>query len=196
MLNYLWGFLIILGTVYGVITGNIEEISLTTINSAKEAITLCVTMLGVMGLWMGIMEVARKSGLITSMTRMIKPLTKLLFPDLPEGHIVNEYIASNFMANFLGLGWAATPLGLKAMGELRKFNKGSDAASCDMCTFLIINISSLQLIPINIIAYRSQYGSANPGSIIGAAIVATFTSTIAGVVFSVVMRKINEGNKG
>lgn len=192
MLNYLWGFMLIIGIIYGVLTGNIKDVSVETISSAKEAINLCITMLGVMGLWMGIMEIASKTGLITSFSKLIRPIIKILFPDIPEGHIANEYIASNFIANFLGLGWAATPLGLKAMKELKELNNSSEIASCDMCTFLIINISSLQLIPINIIAYRSQYGSVNPGRIIGVAIIATLVSTLAGVIYAVSRRKMEK----
>lgn len=189
MLNYLWGCMIIIGIVVSVFTGKIPEVSTATINSAKEAITLCITMLGIMALWTGIMQVAKSSGIIAALTKVIRPFIRLLFPDIPRDHIVNEYIASNMIANILGLGWAATPMGLKAMDELRKLNKDSSIASCDMCTFLIINISSLQLIPVNIIAYRSQYGSVNPTEILGPAIVATFISTLVGIIFSIIARR-------
>ncbi len=192
MLNYLWAFMIIIGTAIGVVTGNIELLSNTIISSAKEAVTLCISMLGVMSLWMGIMQVAKASGIINSLTRLLRPVIRILFPDIPKDHIANEYIASNIIANFLGLGWAATPMGLKAMGELRQLNKGSEIASCDMCTFLIINISSLQLIPVNVIAFRSEYGSLNPAEILGAGLVATTFSTIAGILFSIIARKISK----
>src|SRR5699024_5009638 len=105
-------------------------------------------------------------------------------------HVVNEYIASNIIANILGLGWAATPMGLKAMEELRQLNKNRETASCDMCTFLIVNISSLQLIPVNVIAYRSEFGSINPAEILGAGLVATAISTVAGILFSIVARRL------
>jgi spore maturation protein A len=147
-------------------------------------------MLGVMGLWMGLMEIATKCGLINRLTRLLNPIIKLLFPTIPEDNKAREYITSNFVANILGLGWAATPVGLKAMKELRKLNNDSEVASIDMCTFLIINISSLQLIPINIITYRSQYGSVDPSWIIGYAIVATGVSTLAGILFSIIGRYI------
>ncbi|WP_167957234.1 nucleoside recognition protein [Anaerosporobacter faecicola] len=189
MLNYIWGFLIIVGIVVGVCTGNIANVSDAALNSTKEAVTLCITMLGIMALWTGIMQVARATGIIASLTRGIRPVIRLLFPDLPKEHIVNEYIASNMIANILGLGWAATPMGLMAMKELATLNDNKERASCDMCTFLIINISSLQLIPVNIIAYRSQYGSVKPTEILGVAIVATLFSTIVGVIFSIVARK-------
>jgi spore maturation protein A len=183
--------MIVIGIIVGVLNGKIDQVSITTINSAKEAITLCITMLGVMSLWTGIMQVARASGIMEALTKLLNPVLNLLFPDIPKNHIAREYIASNMIANILGLGWAATPMGLKAMGELKKLSKNGDVASCDMCTFLIINISSLQLIPVNIIAYRSQYGSISPTEILGAALVATTTSTIAGIIFSLVARKLS-----
>lgn len=190
MLNYLWGFMIIVGIVFGILNGKIAEVSAASINSSKEAVTLCITMLGIMSMWTGIMRIAKTSGIIDRLIKLIRPIIKVLFPDLPKDHIANEYITTNMIANILGLGWAATPMGLKAMEELRKLNKEKDIASVDMCTFLIINISSLQLIPVNIIAYRSQYGSVNPTEILAAAILATFISTLAGVLFSLIARKI------
>jgi len=189
MLNYLWGFMIVIGVIVGVLKGNINDVSTASINSAKEAVTLCIAMLGVMAFWTGMMQIAKASGIIDALTKGLYPIIRLLFPDIPKGHVANEYIASNMIANILGLGWAATPMGLKAMKELKKLNKDSELASCDMCTFLIINISSLQLIPVNIIAYRSQYGSISPTDILGAALLATIVSTFAGVIFSVIARK-------
>lgn len=191
MLNYLWGFMIVIGIVVGIVTGNASEVGNATINSAKEAITLCITMLGIMAFWTGIMQIAKKSGLMDAFTKALRPIIRILFPDLPKDHIVNEYISANMIANILGLGWAATPMGLKAMKELRKLNHERDIASCDMCTFLIINISSLQLIPVNIIAYRSQYGSVNPAEILGAAIITTIISTIIGAIFAIMARKLS-----
>ncbi len=192
MLNYLWAFMIIIGTAVGIVTGNIETVSNTIISSSKEAVTLCISMLGVMSLWMGIMQVAKAAGIIESFTRLLRPVIRLLFPDIPKDHIANEYIASNIIANILGLGWAATPMGLKAIKELSKLNNNSETASCDMCTFLIINISSLQLIPVNVIAFRSEYGSVNPAEILGAGLVATAVSTVAGILFSIIARKISK----
>lgn len=192
MLNYLWGIMVIVGIVYATINGNISEVGIAGIDSAKEAVSLCITMLGVMSLWMGLMEIARSIGIMEKMTKLLRPVIHILFPDLPREHVVNEYITMNMVANILGLGWAATPVGLKAMSELKNLSKEKDSslASCDMCTFLIINISSLQLIPVNIIAYRSQYGSVNPTEILSTAIAATLFSTLIGVLFSITARKI------
>ena len=197
MINYIWGFMIICGMGFAIVTGNGKEAGIAVISSSKEAINLCIAMVGVMGLWMGFMEIAVKSGIISKLTRFLNPIIKLLFPTIPDDNKAKEYITSNFIANILGLGWAATPVGLKAMQELRKLNGNSQEASIDMCTFLIINISSLQLIPINIIAYRSEYGSADPSWIIGYAIAATGISTLAGILFAILARKVvgREKNK-
>lgn len=191
MINYIWGIMMVLGTAFSVINGKGKETGLAAINSSKEAITLCIAMFGVMGLWMGIMEIAMRCGIISKMSKVLNPLIEKLFPDIPKDNKAKEYIVTNFIANFLGLGWAATPVGLKAMKELTIINRNSEVASYDMCTFLIINISSLQLIPINIIAYRSQYGSVNPSSIIGKSMVATIISTIAGIIFAILARNIS-----
>lgn len=181
--------MIVLGIAVAVITGNVDAVSNATLSSAKDAISLCITMLGIMSMWTGLMQVAKSIGIIDRLTNMLRPVLRLLFPDIPKEHIVNEYIASNMIANILGLGWAATPMGLKAMKELKVLNHDSEIASCDMCTFLIINISSLQLIPVNIIAYRTQYESIKPTEILAAAIVTTIFSTLVGVGFSILARK-------
>ncbi len=192
MLSYLWGFMIVIGIIVGVFNGNIGEVGNAAINSSKEAVTLSISMIGIMAMWTGMIQVAKKSGLVASFTKGLRPIIRILFPDIPKDHVVNEYIASNMIANILGLGWAATPMGLMSMRELKKLNANSEKASCDMCTLLIINISSLQLIPLNIIAYRSQYGSVNPTEILMAGIIATIISTFAGVIFATAARKLSQ----
>ena len=197
MLNKLWGAMIVIGIAVAAFQGKIGNVGTAAIDSSKEAVMLCITMLGVMSMWTGIMNVAKKAGLIDAMTRALRPVLRFLFPDIPREHEANEYIAANIIANVLGLGWAATPYGLKAMAALRECRKENgetgNVASTDMCTFLIINISSLQLIPVNIIAYRSQYGSVDPAAIIGPAIVATMVSTGVGVIFCLLMQKKSSG---
>ena len=189
MLNYIWAFMIIIGIIYGSLTGHMAELSNAALDSAKEAVTLCITMLGVMALWVGLMQIAQKAGIIASMTKKLRPFLLFLFPRLRYEDIALEYISTNVVANILGLGWACTPAGLKAMEELGKIRrknkacKDPTAASNEMCNFLILNISSLQLIPVNIIVYRSQYGSVTPTSIIMPAILATTCSTLAGILF-------------
>lgn len=199
MLNYLWAGMILVGIIYAALTGNIAEVTNAALDSSKEAIALCITMMGVMSFWVGLMEIAQEAGIIRGMSRRMRPLMRFLFPRLPENHGAQEHITTNIIANVLGLGWAATPAGLKAMEELSKLEEDrrngklsgpvrkKGVASNEMCTFLIINISSLQLIPVNVIAYRSQYGSVNPTAIVGAGIVATAVSTVAAVVYCKIM---------
>lgn len=198
-MNYLWAGMILVGVVYAAFTGRLPDVTTAALDSAKEAVTLCITMLGVMSFWMGLMKIAENAGVIKGLTHRLRPVLRFLFPRLPKDHIVNEYLATNIIANIFGLGWAATPAGLKAMEELQKINeenckcygenqyRGTDIATKEMCDFLIINISSLQLVPINIIAYRAQYGSATPTDIMGAAIAATTVGTIVAVIFCKLM---------
>lgn len=196
MLNKLWGIMLLGGIIVAAFTGKVGDAGTAAIDSSKEAVMLCIAMLGVMSMWTGIMNVAKKAGLIDAMTRALRPVLRFLFPDIPREHVVNEYIAANMIANMLGLGWAATPYGLKAMEEMKELNEGSHIASPDMCTFLIINISSLQLIPVNIIAYRSQYGSVSPTSIIGMGLIATLVSTAVGVLYATMARKFSKKRGG
>ena len=213
-MNYLWGLMIILGIVYAAITGTLPEVTQAAVDSSKEAVTLCITMIGVMSLWMGLMRIAEKGGIIRSAVKCLKPFLRFLFPGIPKNHLANQYIAENFIANVFGLGWAATPAGIRAVEELEKLEeerregvaengfyeklRGKEkknkvravpkgTASNEMCTFLILNISSLQLIPVNMIAYRSQYGSVNPAGIVGPAIVATAVSTVMAVIYCKMM---------
>lgn len=187
-MNYLWAGMIIIGVIFGVLNGKVTEITNAALDSSKEAVSLCITMMGVMSMWVGLMEVAKKAGIIGAMSRKMGPIVKFLFPQVPKNHPAREHIITNIIANFLGLGWAATPAGLKAMEELAKLEEEQrtvpkGVASNAMCTFLIINISSLQLIPVNIIAYRSQYGSVNPAAVVGPGIIATTISTLVAVLY-------------
>ncbi len=210
MMNYIWGCMLIIGIIFGVITGNMQTVTDAVLQSSKEAVTLGISMLGIVAFWTGLMEVAEESGVIAGLTKLISPLMHFLFPRIPKGHRAWDSLSANFVANILGLGWAATPAGLRAMSDLEELerargnsefvnvgtatgsldnltNHGSRIASNEMCTFLVMNISSLQLIPVNIIAYRSQYGSANPAAVIAPAIVATFFSTVVAVIYCKVM---------
>lgn len=196
-MNNLWAGMMIVGVIYGAFTGRIDAVTEAALESAKDAVMLCITMLGVMSFWTGLMEIASKAGIMEMASKKMRPLIRFLFPNIPKGHPAVEYITTNFIANFLGLGWAATPAGLKAMEELENLEEERrkscsnesvqvvprGVANKEMCDFLILNISSLQLIPVNIIAYRSQYGSVEPTAIVGPAIVATTIGTLTAVVF-------------
>lgn len=202
MLNILWVIMIAGGIFFAAFHGTMGQITESFISSSTEAVNLCIFMLGVIGVWNGMMEIAVKSGLMKKIAKTMYPFIHWLFPDIPPRHKANEYIAANMAANILGLGWAATPAGLKAMRELQKLEEGGGRASDMMCAFLVLNISSLQLVPINMIAYRSQYGSVNPAAVVLPAICATMISTIAGIVFIKIIeltryngKKYNRKNK-
>lgn len=199
MLNVLWAGMILVGVVYAACTGRMPEITNAALDSSKEAIALCITMMGVMSFWTGLMEIAAKAGLIDSISRKMRPVIRFLFPGIPENHPAKKHITTNIIANAIGVGWAATPAGLKAMEELGKLEEDRrdgrlpgpvrrrGTASNEMCTFLILNISSLQLIPVNVIAFRSQYGSVDPAAVVGPGILATAVSTAVAVVFCKIM---------
>ncbi len=194
MLNYLWAGMIIIGIVYGALTGNMDVLGDGALDAAGEAVSLAITLAGVVSMWTGLMRIAEKSGLIAGATRALSPFVNFMFPEIPSGHKAKEYITTNIIANIFGLGWAATPAGLKAMEELSTLNK-STYASNSMCTFLILNISSLQLIPINMIAYRTQYGSTNPTLIVAPAILATIFSTLVAIIYCKIKLKTTGRNQ-
>ena len=173
---------------------------------------MAITMLGIMSMWTGLIEVARQAGLLDRMTRGLRPVLAFLFPRIPGHHPVQEYLTANILANILGLGWAATPMGLKAMMELAPLERERLAsemsrregrqidpdeirltkASDEMCTFLVLNISSLQVIPVSVIAYRAQYGAVNPAAIVVPGLIATTVSTAVAVIFCRIMCRRGE----
>lgn len=213
-MTYLWGGMIFLGVIYGTLTGNLQAVTDAAVSSSKEAVTLCISMAGVTAMWTGVMKIAENAGLVERLSSRMRPVLRFLFPRLNPNSKACKYISLNFLSNCLGLGWAATPAGLKAMKELEKTEeeryriRSSEkkeasgkrqgvhglAASNEMCTFLIINVSSLQLLPMNLIAYRSQYGSVNPAFIAAPAFLATLVSTGAAVFFCKIMDKRRTGN--
>ena len=188
MLDYLWAGMLIFGILWGILQGKGAELTQAVLDGGRSAVDLSLTLLGAMAIWTGLMEIAEKCGILQGIHRLLRPAIRWLFPDLPEDHPATESISMNFAANILGLGNAATPAALKAMKELQDLQVDKYTASDAMCTFLIINISSLQLIPINMIIYRSQYGSVNPAMITVPVLIATVASTVVGVVMCKVLR--------
>lgn len=198
-MTYLWGGMLIIGIVFGVLNGNLPEVTEAVISSSKEAVTLCISMAGITAMWTGIMKIAENTGLVSLLSRGMKPVLRFLFPDIPPESQAGKYISLNFLSNILGLSWASTSSGLCAVRELQKLNeedckkrgvtkkRAPHIASTAMCTFMIINVSSLQILPMNMIAYRAQYGSVNPAAIVGPGIVATAVSTGAAVVVCKIM---------
>lgn len=183
MLNYLWSIMILAGIGWSIFNGTLDGVTQGVLDSTKEAVMLGITMLGIMSFWSGILEVGNRAGLLDWLTEKMGPVLGFLFPHLDKDHPARRPIAVNMIANMLGLGWAATPAGLEAMKKLQTPGDQSHIATNEMCTFLILNISSLQLIPINMIAYRSQYGSADPMAVLGPALIATTFSTLVAVVY-------------
>lgn len=189
MMNYLWSGMILVGLLYSIFAGTLGNVTEAVVNSAREAVNLVISIAGITAFWTGIMKIAEQAGLVEKLARKIKPLLRFLFPELEKEEKANYYISLNFLSNFLGLSHASTSSGLLAFQELDRINGHGTTGSKAMCTFLIINVSSLQLLPINIIAYRAQYGSPAPAQIAGPAIFATAMSTLAAVVFCKIMNR-------
>lgn len=198
-MTYLWGGMLIIGIVFGALNGNLQEVTEAVISSSKEAVALCISVGGITAMWTGIMKIAENTGLVNLLSKGMKPVLRFLFPDISPESQAGKYISLNFLSNILGLSWASTSSGLCAVQELQKLNeedckrrgvtkkRAPHIASTAMCTFMIINVSSLQLLPMNMLAYRAQYGSVNPAAIVGPGIVATAVSTGVAVVFCKIM---------
>lgn len=182
MVNMIWLIFIACGIVYSIITNNVEVVNNTIIDSSKVSLDMLVQIFPVLALWMGLMKIASKSGLLNKFSNLISPVLTKLFPEVPKGHESLSYIASNIIANVFGLGSAATPFGLKAMTSLQSINKDKKVASRSMITFLIINTSGVTLVPTTIISMRMMYNSADPTSILLACILGTGCSMIGGII--------------
>jgi len=191
MLNYIWFGMMLIAVVVGAITGNIDAVTEAAISMAKTAVEIAIGLIGIMALWLGTMKIAEESGLIRIIARALRPITIRLFPNVPEDHPAIGSIVLNMAANILGLGNAATPLGLKAMEELQELNPNKDTATNAMCTFLAINTSSVQLIlPATVVALM---GAAS-NQIFITTIVATGLSTIAAIIAVKILEKMNRFN--
>lgn len=189
LLDGIWGFFIIGGILTGAALGRMDMVTAAVLSGGKSAVDLAIAMGGVVAMWSGVLKIAERGGMIDSLAQRLTPAMDFLFPSVPRNHKARQYIAANFAANFLGLGWAATPAGLLAMKELQKLNREKECASGAMCMFLTINMSSLQLVTVNILAYRTEYGSAAPAEIVGVGIAATFITTVVGIVLAKIMER-------
>ena len=181
MINKIWGFFIIIGIIYCLLTNNLTFLNNEIMSSAKDSFNMVVDMFPVIALWLGIMNIASKSGLLDKMSKLFSPLLRILFPDIPKNHESLNYISSNIVANMLGLGNAATPFGLKAMKSLQTINNKKDTASRSMITFLVINTAGVTIIPTTVIALRMRYGSNNPMEILAPTLIVTFASLLFGI---------------
>lgn len=191
MINTVWFLMIFIGILYGAFTGNLGELNNIILKEAQEGVTFAISLIGIMCFWLGMMNIAEKSDLIKSISRGFRPIVRLLFPDIPKDHPAERWVLMNFIANMFGVGNGATAFGLKAMKELDSLNPNKKKATNAMAMFLIINMSSLQLVPLTVVKLRYDYGSKNPTGIIGITILATFLSTIV----AIIVGKIFEGGK-
>ncbi|MCA1039750.1 spore maturation protein [Bacillus infantis] len=181
MVNIIWVAMTVIGIVFAIFNGTMAEVNEAVFSGAKEAVTLCIGLISILVFWLGMMKIAEDAGLLKKLAFLFRPVVTRLFPDVPKDHPAMGYILSNMMANMFGLGNAATPLGIKAMEQLKALNGGKTEASRSMITFLAINTSSLTLIPTTVIAIRMNYHSASPTEIVGPTLIATFCSTLGAI---------------
>ena len=189
MVNIIWMVLIAIGILFGLFTGKLEVINSTIVDSTLVSLDMLMKIFPVLALWMGLTKIAEISKLLEKLSKGLSPLLTKLFPEIPKGHESLSLIASNMIANMLGLGSAATPFGLKAMKSLQELNKKKDTASRSMITFLVINTSGLTIIPTTIISLRMMYGSLEPTKIVFVCIISTMCATIGGIVIDRIMAR-------
>ncbi|MCU9613752.1 spore maturation protein [Caldibacillus lycopersici] len=181
MINYIWVAMTIIGIIFAMFNGTMDDVNKAVFQGAQDAVTLCIGLISVLVFWLGLMKIAQSSGLLDILAKLFRPFVKKLFPDIPDDHPAMGYILSNLMANMFGLGNAATPLGIKAMEQLKKLNGDKDSASRSMITFLVINTSSLTIIPTTVLAIRMNYDSASPAEIVLPTLIATICSTLGAI---------------
>ena len=189
MLNIIWPIFIIISYIYAIFTGKVSEINNSVFESCESAVKLTITFLGTMCLWTGIMQIAQKTTLMNKLTKFFNPLIKFIFPEIKKDSKAMEEISMNIVANILGLGNAATPLGLKAMKTMQEENNKKDTLTNSMAMFIIINTASIQIIPTTVIAIRSSLGSTNPTSIIIPVWIATICAAFAGIIAAKILMK-------
>lgn len=180
-MNVLWGYLMLVSLIIGVIKGKTADMTTTILESAETSIESCLKIFGTIAIWSGIMKIAEKSGVIEKLQTMSYPLVKILFPELKKDSKAVNNIALNMTANIIGLGNIATPVGIKAMKELQKENKEKSRLSKSMVMFIVLNMASIQLIPTTVIGLRISYGSKNPAGIVMPVLLASLISAAVGV---------------
>lgn len=181
MVNFIWLFFIVVGFLVAAVNGNIEAVTQAVFDGAKSGVTVCFGLISILVFWLGMMRIAEDAGILSRLAILLRPIVRFLFPSVPKDHPALGYIMSNMSANILGLGNAATPMGIKAMQELQKLNPDKETASAAMCTLLALNTSSITLIPTTLIAIRMNYNSVNPAEIVGTTLMATIVSTLAAI---------------
>lgn len=187
-MNYIWALMIVGGILYAAVGGRVEVITASAIRSAESAVLLSFHLIGIMCLWLGMMKLAERAGLVRIVSILLRPLTNLVFPSIPKGHPAMGAIVMTMSANLLGLGNAATPMGIKAMQEMQKLNRDKHTASPAMCTFLAVCTTGFTLVPATVIALRSAAGSANPAEIVGVTILVSLIATVAALLVDFLFR--------
>lgn len=191
MVNWIWLFFIVFGFVVAAVQGNVETVTQAAFDGAKSGVTVCFGLISILVFWLGMMRIAEDAGLLQKVALLLRPIVRFLFPSVPKDHPAIGYIMSNMSANVLGLGNAATPMGIKAMQELQKLNSNKDVASPAMCTLLALNTASITLIPTTLIAIRMNYDSMNPAEIVGTTLFATAISTGAAILVDRWYRRVH-----
>ena len=195
MLNIVWPIFIIISFSYAIFSGNLENLNKSIFDSTESAINLSITMLGTMCLWNGIIKIASNTTLIDKLTKLLNPIVNFLFPEIKNHQNIKNEISMNMIANILGLGNAATPLGLKAMNSMQEVNKEKDTLSNSMLMFIVINTASIQIIPTIVIAIRTSLNSENPTSIVFPVWIATICAAIAGITVAKMLIKLDKKEK-
>ena len=193
MLNIVWPIFIIISFSYGIFSGNLENLNSSVFNSVNDAINLTISLLGTMCLWCGIMQIANKTSVINKLTKILKPLIRIIFPKINTK--IEKEISMNMIANILGLGNAATPLGLKAMKSMQEENPKKEILSDSMAMFIIINTASIQIIPTTVIAIRNSMGSSNPNAIVVPIWIASVITATAGIIITKIFIKLDKKEK-
>lgn len=181
MVNIIWMAMLIIGIIFAAINGKMDAVNEAIFKGAQDAVTICIGLISILVFWLGLMRIAQASGLLDGLAKVMKPLATRIFPEVPSNHPAMGYILSNMTANLFGLGNAATPMGIKAMEQLKVLNGNKDTASRSMITLLAINTASITLIPTTVISIRMNYGSVNPTEIVGTTLMATACSTLAAI---------------
>ena len=192
MINKIWCFFIVVGILFSLITGKIDIVTMEILKSGESAFNMIIKIFPVMALWLGIMNIAFKSGMLKKISSIVYPLLKFVFPQIPRNHEAFSYITTNMVMNMFGLGNAATPFGLKAMKSLQTLNEKKDTATRSMITFLVINTSGVTLVPTTVISLRMLYNSISPTAIMFASILVTVISLVCGLVFDRIIWRISK----
>ena len=192
MLNKIWPVFIIVSFSYAIFSGNLEKINSAIFTSTNDAISLCINLLGTICLWNGIMQVANKTTFVDKLSKLLNPLIHLLFPEIKKNKQIQKEITMNMITNILGLGNAATPLGLKAMKSMQKENEKKDTLTNSMMVFIVLNTASIQIIPTTVIAIRNSLGSSNPTCIIFPVWIATICAAIGGIIATKMLIKFGK----